>query len=93
MGTNNPLETLYDQGSLIKIIIAKDYRDELAFEINNYGITYASMFPDLDGLSRSICWSMNNCIDTFVKLYRPKGKKKGAVRITPNPISGGKSTV
>ena len=40
------------------IVIDADYRRELLFELNQYGINNQSLFPDLVGLSRHFSWIM-----------------------------------
>lgn len=49
-----------DEGKLDKIIIGKEYRGELLFDLNHYGINHLSLFPDLDGLSRHVNFYMEN---------------------------------
>ncbi|MDA5564328.1 FRG domain-containing protein [Cobetia sp. MMG027] len=51
MGKNDKLE---------KIIFEPECIKDLIFEINHYGINYASIFPDLDGLSRHVNWHTEN---------------------------------
>ncbi len=41
---------------LEKIIIHRDYRHELMFELNQYGINSQTLFPNLVGLSRHFNW-------------------------------------
>lgn len=43
---------------LHKIIITKDYREALLSELSYYGINSATLFPDLDGLSMFINWTI-----------------------------------
>lgn len=45
---------------LEKIVIDRDYRQELLFELSFYGVNQLSLFPDLDGLSRHSNWYMEN---------------------------------
>ncbi len=42
---------------LRRIVIAARYRSALLAELAFYGVTSASLFPDLDGLSRYFNWS------------------------------------
>jgi len=42
------------------IIIDESYRKQLRFDLSFYGINYASIFPDLDGLSNHINWYQIN---------------------------------
>ncbi len=51
---------LEDDQKLEKIIIDKTYRNELKFELSQYGISDLTLFPDLDGLSSHINWFMRN---------------------------------
>ena len=39
-----------------KIVVAADYKEGFVFELNFYGINYMTIFPDLDGVSRHLCW-------------------------------------
>lgn len=56
-----PLENNLDEDcNLEKIIIDKQYRKELPFELSYYGINKASVFPDLDGLCNLVNWYMEN---------------------------------
>ena len=43
---------------LQKVIIADSYRDTLLSELSYYGINSATLFPDLDGLSTFINWTI-----------------------------------
>lgn len=52
-----PLEETMDKTDVLeKIIIARSYRDELVFELSQYGVNKATLFPDLDGLSAYTNW-------------------------------------
>lgn len=42
------------------VIIDKNYRKELLFELNHYGINRSTLFPDLDGLSAHTNWCVKN---------------------------------
>lgn len=42
------------------VIIAREYRKQLLFDLAAYGINHGSLFPDLDGLSKHINWKMLN---------------------------------
>tara|TARA_R110000764_G_scaffold164680_1_gene251698 strand:+ start:311 stop:1015 length:705 start_codon:yes stop_codon:yes gene_type:complete len=41
-------------GQLEKIIIKKELKRELIFMLNQYGINYLTLFPDLEGLSKHL---------------------------------------
>ncbi len=41
-----------------RIVISADYRKELLFELNQYGVNAQSLFPNLVGLSRQFSWVM-----------------------------------
>ena len=43
---------------LERIIVDASYRDELLFELNQYGVNSHSLFPNLVGLSRHFNWVM-----------------------------------
>lgn len=45
---------------LKKIIIAHDYKDTLLSELSYYGINSASLFPDLDGISNFLNWTIES---------------------------------
>jgi hypothetical protein len=44
------------------IVISRNYRNQLMYELDMYGINHANLFPDLDGLSRHANWKMVNSI-------------------------------
>lgn len=39
-----------------KLVIAAEYRPRLLSELSHYGYNHATLFPDLDGLSRFLNW-------------------------------------
>jgi hypothetical protein len=43
-------------GELLRIVIRAGYRARLLIELAHYGISHASLFPELGGLSRQINW-------------------------------------
>jgi hypothetical protein len=43
-----------------KILIPKKNKNEILFKLNQYGINYSTIFPDLDGLGKHICWHIEN---------------------------------
>ena len=45
---------------LKQIVIAKSYRSKLLAELARYGINSASLFPDLDGLSSYLNWTVES---------------------------------
>ena len=47
-------------GKLEKIIIRKTIKKELLFNLNHYGINYLQIYPDLEGLSKHLCWFSEN---------------------------------
>lgn len=49
-----------DDAILEKIIIDRAYQRTLLIELANFGITSASLFPDLDGLAQCLNWKMLN---------------------------------
>jgi len=56
---NLPLENAREEGDVLeKIIVDARYRDELVFDLDLYGISSMSLFPDLDGLCNYTNWAM-----------------------------------
>lgn len=53
-------ENICEDETLEKIIIKKEYKKELLFELSFLGVNDMTIFPDLDGLSTHIDWHMNN---------------------------------
>lgn len=47
-------------GELEKITISKELKKELTFTLNQYGINYLTIYPDLEGLSRHLAWHGSN---------------------------------
>jgi len=45
---------------LKQIVIAESYRSKLLAELARYGINSASLFPDLDGLSSYLNWTVES---------------------------------
>lgn len=43
---------------LHRIVISADYRDALLSELSYYGVNASSLFPDLDGLSSFVNWTI-----------------------------------
>jgi hypothetical protein len=46
--------------NLKQIVIAESYRSKLLVELARYGINSASLFPDLDGLSLYLNWTVES---------------------------------
>jgi hypothetical protein len=44
--------------TLKQVVIAQSYRSKLLTELAHYGISSASLFPDLDGLSSHLNWTV-----------------------------------
>jgi len=49
-----------DEFKLEYFSIDENYSKELLFELNHYGINELNLFSDLDGLSKHMCWSLEN---------------------------------
>lgn len=47
-------------GYLEKIIIKKEMKKDIMFMLNQYGVNYLTLFPDLEGLSKHLCWYAEN---------------------------------
>ena len=45
---------------LKQIVIAESYRSKLLAELARYGVNSASLFPDLDGLSSYLNWTVES---------------------------------
>jgi hypothetical protein len=59
----NPKMTLNDKtkdGTLEKLIIKKEIKQELMYMLNQYGVNYLTLFPDLEGLSKHLEWFAEN---------------------------------
>jgi hypothetical protein len=61
---HNPPFTILDDntknGVLEKIIIPSHLKKEINHMLNQYGINYLNLFPDLEGLSKHINWFIEN---------------------------------
>jgi hypothetical protein len=58
---SSPLTDTLDENDILeRIIVVKKYKNELLFELNQYGVNEYSVFPDLDGLSAYINWHICN---------------------------------
>jgi hypothetical protein len=59
----NPKLALNDKtkdGQLEKLIIRKELKKELMYMLNQYGVNYLTLFPDLEGLSKHLEWFAEN---------------------------------
>ncbi|OFY34646.1 MAG: hypothetical protein A2W91_17260 [Bacteroidetes bacterium GWF2_38_335] len=43
-----------------QIIIPLHIKKDILFKLNQYNISYSSIFPDLDGLGKHLCWHIEN---------------------------------
>ena len=58
---NCALDTALSQGDRLEsVVVTKDYRKKLLFELSYYGFNEMTLFPDLDGLSRFVNWWTEN---------------------------------
>lgn len=55
-----PLNDKTKNGYLEKLIIPSHLKLELTHMLNQYGINYLTLFPDLEGLSRHLSWFAEN---------------------------------
>src|SRR5208337_4831470 len=55
-----PLESREGIVDLEQIVIAEPYRTNLLAELARYGVNHASLFPDLDGLSSYLNWTVES---------------------------------
>jgi hypothetical protein len=53
---NLALEDYAGEDHLHKIVIAKEARKEFLFVLSQLGVNWATLFPDIDGLSRHFNW-------------------------------------
>lgn len=47
-------------GILERLIIKKEIKQDIVFMLNQYGINYLNLFPDLEGLSKHLNWFSEN---------------------------------
>ena len=69
--TENPKNALNDKtkdGLLVKTIIPAYLKVEIVHMLNQYGINYLNLFPDLDGLSKHLTWFIQN-YDYWDKIF------------------------
>lgn len=57
---NNPLTDKTKDGYLEKLIIPAKIKSDLVHMLNQYGINYLALFPDLEGLSKHLSWFIEN---------------------------------
>ncbi len=61
-GPESELKEVNSKGEIHKIIIPSKLKEELVFMINQLGINYMTIYPDLDGLSKHLCWFYENYV-------------------------------
>ena len=57
------LEYLFDEiiaGECALALLQKEIKKDLMFMLNQYGINYLTLFPDLEGLSKHLGWFAEN---------------------------------
>jgi hypothetical protein len=47
-------------GKLERIVVSKKIKKEIIFMLNQYGVNYLTLFPDLEGLSKHLCFFAEN---------------------------------
>jgi len=55
-----PINDSSKDGLLERIIIKSEFKMELLFMLHQYGVNNLSLFPDLEGLSKHLCWWAEN---------------------------------
>lgn len=62
--TIHPLEDLIIKDKSFdffeKIVIPRECKKEILFKLNQFGVNYATIYPDLEGLAKHICWHIEN---------------------------------
>lgn len=58
---------LKKEDKIIRYIIKKEYRKEMIYELDRYGVNRMTLFPDLDGLSEYMSWFSTSDIRGFWK--------------------------
>jgi len=53
---SKPLDDSNKDGILEKLVIQAKVKKDLMHMLNQYGVNYVSLFPDLEGLSKHLCW-------------------------------------
>ncbi|MCF2490816.1 FRG domain-containing protein [Dyadobacter sp. CY347] len=57
----NPKSSVSDkEGYLEKMIVPSSLKKEIVHMLNQYGINFLTLFPDLDGLAKHLCWYTEN---------------------------------
>jgi hypothetical protein len=56
----DPLESSSTKTTLQKWIIKADTKSDFLHELNLLGVNYSTIFPDLNGLAKHICWFYEN---------------------------------
>src|SRR5690606_22818494 len=59
----NPKEDFQElctQDNLTKVIIPYQFKHDLEIVLNQYGVNYLSIYPDLEGLSKHLSWFYQN---------------------------------
>jgi hypothetical protein len=51
-----PLNDKTKDGTIEKLIIKKELKNDLMHMLNQYGVNYLTLFPDLEGLSKHLEW-------------------------------------
>lgn len=59
-----PFEDICTKSRLTKYIIPKELKKDILLFLNQYGINYLSIYPDLEGLAKHLSWYYEN-IETF----------------------------
>jgi len=57
---STPIDDSTKDGLLEKIVIKSEFKMELLFMLHQYGVNNLSLFPDLEGLSKHLCWWAEN---------------------------------
>lgn len=60
----NP-KTAWNPEGLQKVLIAKTFRKELRHRLYNIGIHSAALFPDLDGVAKTLAWVFSTNSDAM----------------------------
>jgi hypothetical protein len=54
------MNTINTYGEIEKIIIPAKIKQETVFALNQFGINYLTIYPDLGGLSKQLSWHSAN---------------------------------
>lgn len=55
-----PFEEICRKNDLTKILIPKELKNALLLMLNQYGINFLTIYPDLEGLSKHLSWFYEN---------------------------------